>query len=64
MGCEVLTPSHLIYGRRLKAIPADAICEESEDETDCSRRYRYLTRKNIDWMCLYKHFTSSFSESL
>lgn len=45
VGCEALTPSHLMVGRRLKSMPDDMIGEESEDETNCGRRFRYVTKK-------------------
>ena len=38
---EVLTPSHLIYGRRLKSLPDEnVVVEEEENETNCSKRFR------------------------
>lgn len=42
---EVLTPSHLIFGRRIQSMP-DEIAEEPEkNESSCSERFRYLTVK-------------------
>ena len=42
---EVLTPSHLIFGRRIKSMP-DEIAEDPEDnENSVSARFRYLTVK-------------------
>ena len=42
---EVLTPSHLIFGRRIQSMP-DEIAEEPEkNESSCSERFRYLTMK-------------------
>ena len=42
---EALTPSHLIFGRRIKSMP-DGIAEEPEaNESSCSERSRYLTVK-------------------
>ena len=44
-GYEVLTPSHLIYGRRIQSFP-DLIAEEPEEnESGCYERFRYLTEK-------------------
>lgn len=40
---EVLTPSHLIYGRRIKSLPDENIEEAEENETSCSRRFRHVT---------------------
>ena len=40
-GEEVLTPSHLIFGRRIKTVP-DEIVEDEEGESRCTRRFRYL----------------------
>ena len=43
-GVDVLTPSHLIYGRRIKGMPDDIV--ESDDYTGnnaCEKRFRYLT---------------------
>ena len=45
VGCEVLTPSHLMFGRRLKSMPDDDVDDKSEDETNCGRRFRYLAKK-------------------
>ena len=35
---ELLTQSHLIYGRRLNSLPDENVEEESE--TNCSKRFR------------------------
>ena len=48
---EVLTPSHLIYGRRIKSLP-DEIIEPDDvvSEAHCSERFKYLsTRLNHFW---------------
>ena len=48
---EVLTPSHLIYGRRIKSLP-DEIIEPDDvvSEAQCSERFKYLsTRLNHFW---------------
>ena len=36
VGCEVLMPLHLMFGRRLKSMPDDDD-DKSEDETNCGR---------------------------
>ena len=43
---EVLTPSHLIYGRRIKSIP-DEIVEPDDvvSEAQCSARFKYLSTR-------------------
>ena len=41
---EVLTPAHLIYGRRLQSLP-EVTEEEDESESNCARRYKYLNQK-------------------
>ena len=41
-GEEVLTPAHLIYGRRLTSLPQSP---EVEDDIGCNRRYRYVTER-------------------
>ena len=45
VGYEVLTPSHLMFGRRLISMPDDIIADDSEDESDCGKRFKYLTKK-------------------
>ena len=40
---ETLTPSHLIFGRRIKSLPDVPVEEEEENETSCSRRFRHLS---------------------
>ena len=39
---DVLTPSHLIYGRRIKSLPDENVEEEEEHETACSKRFRHV----------------------
>ena len=34
VGCEVLTPSHLIFGRRLKLMPDDVVEENCAEDTN------------------------------
>ena len=41
---EVLTPAHLIYGRRLQSLP-EVTEQEDESESTSARRYRYLNQK-------------------
>ena len=41
-GEEVLTPTHLIYGRRLTSLPESP---EVEDNIGCNRRYRYVNER-------------------
>lgn len=40
---EVLTPAHLVYGRRINSLPDEAIVEE--EDASCGLRYRYLSKK-------------------
>lgn len=40
---EVLTPAHLIFGRRMKSIPDEPVEEEEEKEDNCSVRFRHLS---------------------
>ena len=44
VGEEVLTPSHLIYGRRINSLP-DAVVEPDDvrEEPNCSARFKYLS---------------------
>lgn len=42
---EVLTPSHLIFGRRIISMPDEIAEEPEENESSCSERFRYLTVK-------------------
>ena len=45
VGCEVLTPSHLIFGRRLKSMPDDVVEEDCVDDANQSKRFQYLTKR-------------------
>lgn len=47
VGAEMVTPSHLIYGRRLLSLPEEIRNDEEESETGFLRRFRYLTRLRI-----------------
>ena len=42
-GEEILTPSHLMFGRRIKTMPDEIIEEEEEGETRYTRKFRYLS---------------------
>ena len=44
-GYEVLTPSHLIYGRRIQSLPDEIAEEPEENKSGCNERFRYLTEK-------------------
>ena len=44
LGEEVLTPTHLIYGRRLTSLPESP---EVEDDIGYNKRYRYVNGCNI-----------------
>ena len=47
IGAEVLTPSHLLFGRRLVSLP-DEVCEEEEEgENGFLKRFRYLAKKRL-----------------
>ena len=39
---EVLTPAHLLYGRRLLSLPEQPREEDDEAETSYRRRYKYV----------------------
>ena len=39
---EVLTPAHLLYGRRLLSLPEKPREEDDETETSYRRRYKYI----------------------
>ena len=42
-GEEVLTPSNLIFGRRIKTVPDEIVEDEEEGESTYTRRFRYLS---------------------
>ena len=46
VSAEILTPSHLVYGRRLGGLP-DEVCNEEEGEMEYLRKFRYLTRERL-----------------
>ena len=42
VGEEVLTPSHLIYGRRIKTLPDEvAVPDDAINIDNCSARFKY-----------------------
>ena len=43
----MLTPSHLIYGRRLISVPEETRDDEEESETGYLRKFRYLAQLRI-----------------
>lgn len=45
VGHEVLTPSHLVYGRRIQSMPDEIAEEPKENESSCYERFRYLTER-------------------
>ena len=61
---EVLTPSHLIYGRRIKTLP-DEIVEPDDDMNQdvCSSRFKYLsTRLKHFWNRWRKEYLANLRE--
>ena len=47
VGAEMLTPSHLIYGRWLLSLTEEVRNGEEDSETGFLRRFRYLARLRI-----------------
>ena len=45
VGHEVLTPSHLVYGRRIQSMPDEIAEEPEENESSCYERFRYLKER-------------------
>lgn len=63
VGAEMLTPSHLIYGRRLLSLPEEARNDEEESETGILRRFRYLARLRIHfWNRWRKEYLTDLRE--
>ena len=61
---EVLTPSHLIYGRRIKTLP-DEIVEPDDDMSQdvCSSRFKYLSTRLIHfWNRWRKEYLANLRE--
>ena len=49
-GVDVLTPSHLIYGRRIKGMPNDIVeADDYRGNDTCEKRFRY-------WAMRMRHF--------
>ena len=42
VGSEVLTPSHMMFGRRITTLPDKLAEEPEENESSCSERFKYL----------------------
>ena len=61
---EVLTPSHLIYGRRLKTLPDDIVePDDAIGEDNCSSRFKYLsTRLQHFWNRWRKEYLANLRE--
>ena len=60
---EVLTPSHLIHGRRLKSLPDENIEEAVENETNCRKRFRHLTLRLVHfWNRWRKEYLTDLRE--
>ena len=63
VGAEMLTPSHLIYGRRLLSLPEEARNDEEETETGLLKRFRYLARLRIHfWKRWRKEYLTDLRE--
>ena len=64
VGEEVLTPSHLIYGRRIKTLP-DEVAEPDDaiNIDNCSARFKYLsTRLSHFWNRWRKEYLANLRE--
>ena len=60
---EVLTPSHLIYGRRIKSLPDKNTEDEPENESNCSKRFRHLTLRLLHfWNRWRKQYLTDLRE--
>ncbi len=58
---EVLTPAHLIFGRRLTTLPES---REVEEDIGCKRRYRYVNeRLEHFWRRWHKEYLTDLRES-
>ena len=63
VGAEMLTPSTLIYGRRLSSLPEEVRNDEEESETGFLRRFRYLARLRIHfWNRWRKEYLADLRE--
>ena len=61
---EVLTPSHLIYGRRIKSLPDEVIePDDAMNQGSCSARFKYLSTKlSHFWNRWRKEYLASLRE--
>ena len=61
---EVLTPSHLIYGRRIKTLPDEVVePDDARSEENCSSRFKYLsTRLEHFWQRWRKEYLANLRE--
>ena len=61
---EVLTPSHLIYGRRIKTLPDEVVePDDARSEENCSSRFKYLsTRLEHFWQRWRKEYLVNLRE--
>ena len=60
-GEEVLTPAHLMYGRRLASLPESP---EVVDDIGCNRRYRYVNEKLQNfWKRWHREYLADLRES-
>ena len=51
LGAETLTPSHLIFGRRLPSMPDDVAKDDKQDDrAGLLKRFRYLARKRAHFL--------------
>ena len=64
IGAEVLTPSHLIYGRKLVGIPDELDSKDEEvEQGSLIRRFRYLARKRAHyWNRWHKEYLTNLRE--
>ena len=63
-GKEVLTPAHLMFGRRLTTLPKAPEEEEKEGELSCRRRYRYVNeRLRHFWKRWQREYLTDLRES-
>ena len=58
---EVLTPAHLMYGRRLTSLPES---QEVEEDISCNRRYMYVNeRLQHFWKRWHREYLTDLRES-
>ena len=59
----MLTPSHLLYGRRLLSLPEEGRDEEEEHDTGLLRRFRYLARlRSHFWNRWHREYLTDLRE--